>query len=198
MLLTILERGKVPREGLEPTLPRREADFKSAASAIPPPRHNFFWRRQADLNRWIVVLQTTALPLGYAATVIGAEDEIRTRDILLGKEVFYHWTTSAHIVVPRRRLELLQAFAHHPLKMACLPVPPPRQWQGWQGSNPRPAVLETAALPAELHPCNSNTRLTLINGNRNCIRKQGKIQLIRFYHSLKIDCYSLHHPLSVI
>ena len=26
-------------------------------------------------------------------------------------------------------------------------------WQGWQDSNPRPAVLETAALPAELHPC---------------------------------------------
>src|SRR5690349_8866119 len=29
----------------------------------------------------------------------------------------------------------------------------PRQWQGQQGSNPRPAVLETAALPAELYPC---------------------------------------------
>ena len=28
----------MPREGLEPTLPSREADFKSAASAIPPPR----------------------------------------------------------------------------------------------------------------------------------------------------------------
>ena len=25
-------------------------------------------------------------------------------------------------------------------------------WQGWQGSNPRHAVLETAALPTELHP----------------------------------------------
>ncbi len=27
------------------------------------------------------------------------------------------------------------------------------KWQGWQDSNPRPAVLETAALPTELHPC---------------------------------------------
>ena len=27
----------VPRKGLEPSLPKREADFKSAASAIPPP-----------------------------------------------------------------------------------------------------------------------------------------------------------------
>ncbi len=28
----------------------------------------------------------------------------------------------------------------------------PFRQQGWQDSNPRPAVLETAALPAELHP----------------------------------------------
>ena len=27
------------------------------------------------------------------------------------------------------------------------------EWQGRQGSNPRPTVLETAALPTELHPC---------------------------------------------
>ena len=26
-------------------------------------------------------------------------------------------------------------------------------WQGQKGSNPRHAVLETAALPAELYPC---------------------------------------------
>ena len=30
----------VPREGFEPTLPYREADFKSAASTIPPPGHD--------------------------------------------------------------------------------------------------------------------------------------------------------------
>jgi hypothetical protein len=38
------------------------------------------------------VLQTPALPLGYVATpdyFYGAEDEIRTRDFLLGKEAFY-------------------------------------------------------------------------------------------------------------
>src|SRR6185437_9657355 len=28
-------------------------------------------------------------------------------------------------------------------------------WQGRQGSNPRPPVLETGALPAELHPSGS-------------------------------------------
>ena len=44
--------------------PLRTADFKSALSAIPTSRRNsasFIWRRRADLNRCIVVLQTTAL-----------------------------------------------------------------------------------------------------------------------------------------
>ena len=31
--------------------------------------------------------------------------------------------------------------------------PERRKWQGRRDSNPRPAVLETAALPTELHPC---------------------------------------------
>ena len=35
------------------------------------------------------VLQTRALPLGYAAEC-GAEDEIRTRDFHLGKVALYH------------------------------------------------------------------------------------------------------------
>ena len=38
----------------------------------------------------IKVLQTLALPLGYAANIYGAEDEVRTRDPHLGKVVFYH------------------------------------------------------------------------------------------------------------
>ena len=47
------------------------------------------WRRRPDLNRRMEVLQTSALPLGYVA-LTGAENEIRTRDPLLGKEVLYH------------------------------------------------------------------------------------------------------------
>jgi hypothetical protein len=38
----------------------------------------------------IKVLQTSALPLGYAAKFVGAEDGIRTRDPHLGKVMFYH------------------------------------------------------------------------------------------------------------
>jgi hypothetical protein len=37
----------------------------------------------------VKVLQTSALPLGYAAN-FGAEDGIRTRDPHLGKVMFYH------------------------------------------------------------------------------------------------------------
>src|SRR4030042_1523835 len=46
-----------------------------------------------------------------------------------------------------------------PSRWRVYQIPPPRHnpsaegWQGGQGSNPRPAVLETAALPTELHPC---------------------------------------------
>ncbi len=47
------------------------------------------WRCHPDLNRRIKVLQTFALPLGYG-TVCGAVDEIRTRDIHLGKVALYH------------------------------------------------------------------------------------------------------------
>ena len=80
----------------------------------------------------------------------GAEDEIRTRDFLLGKEAFYRWTTSAcfgaggEIWTPMNLRSLApQASAstsfRHPGELSS--------WQEWQESNPRPAVLETAALP---------------------------------------------------
>ncbi len=41
------------------------------------------------MNWGVEVLQTFALPLGYGAEY-GAEDEIRTRDIRLGKATLYH------------------------------------------------------------------------------------------------------------
>ena len=39
-------------------------------------------------------------------------------------------------VVPKARLELARAITHHPLKMACLPVPPLRQNEGLLFSKP--------------------------------------------------------------
>jgi hypothetical protein len=61
-----------------------------------------------------------------------------------------------------------ELFAHHPLKMACLPdSTTSANWQEWQDSNPRHAVLETAALPTELHPYNSLSKL-LNSGDSHC------------------------------
>jgi hypothetical protein len=47
-------------------------------------------RRRPDLNRRMEVLQTSALPLGYVAINTKAGDGIRTHDLLLGKQTFYH------------------------------------------------------------------------------------------------------------
>ena len=51
--------------------------------------------------------------------------------------------------------------------------PPPEAlegagWQGRQDSNLRPTVLETAALPTELHPYNGQ-RYTICEGGRNLL-----------------------------
>ena len=91
---------------------------------IPPPRHNLklldFIQSETSASTssdtWyllveaatgfepvVKVLQTSALPLGYAAiwkwsilrSIFGADDEIRTRDPRLGKAMLYHWATSA-------------------------------------------------------------------------------------------------------
>ena len=48
----------------------------------------FFWRRHPESNRGVEALQAFALPLGHGAE-IGAIDEIRTRDIHLGKVALY-------------------------------------------------------------------------------------------------------------
>ncbi len=47
------------------------------------------WRRHPDLNRSITVLQTAALPLGYAAIITGAGERVRTVDVHLGKVALY-------------------------------------------------------------------------------------------------------------
>ena len=63
-------KGKRPTEGHTPCRPR----FSEVTAGFEPA---------------IEVLQTPALPLGYVTLLSGAEDEIRTRDPLLGKEMLY-------------------------------------------------------------------------------------------------------------
>src|SRR5512133_130981 len=48
--------------------------------------------------------------------------------------------------------------------------PGPGRWQGRQGSNPRPADLESAALPTELLPCGT-TRLLVEPGGKPLDRR---------------------------
>ena len=58
--------------------------------------------------------------------------------------------------VSEMRFELTQPFGHYPLKVACLPIPPPGQndAEGNQSekrdSNPRPRPWQGRALPTEL------------------------------------------------
>ena len=63
-------------------------DFKSFASAIPP-LGQLSLEAPPGIGPGIKALQASALPLGYGA-LCGAEDEIRTRDICLGKATLYH------------------------------------------------------------------------------------------------------------
>ena len=51
--------------------------------------HSFFMEAPPGFEPGMKVLQTFALPLGYSAEN-GAEDEIRTRDVHLGKVTLYH------------------------------------------------------------------------------------------------------------
>ena len=68
--------------------PAREHDFESCASANSA-TSAYYMEAATGFEPVIKVLQTSALPLGYAA-FIGAEDGTRTRDPHLGKVVFYH------------------------------------------------------------------------------------------------------------
>ena len=86
--------------GLEPIRLLHRGILSPLRLPIPPHQR---WRRHPDLNRGIKVLQTLALPLGYSALLFalskkinsavelyGAGNEIRTRDIHLGKVTLYH------------------------------------------------------------------------------------------------------------
>ena len=64
------------------------------------------WRRRADSNRRIEVLQTSAL------TAWLRRPDFRDPGLI--------------VLVPRAGFEPTQANAHGPLKTACLPIPPPR------------------------------------------------------------------------
>ena len=145
----------------------RPADFKSAASAnsaTPAPE-------QQNAQAPVRVLSRKFR--------FGGDDRIRTGDGGFADPCLTTWLRRPKIASPASTRSWCRggdlnpyARRHGPLKTACLPVPPPRpksnrqagdarsemlsptadtRWQEWRDSNPRPAVLETAALPTELH-----------------------------------------------
>src|SRR6056297_387447 len=56
-------------------------------------------------------------------------------------------------------------------------------WQGQQGSNPRPTVLETVALPAELYPCTKRRITPHGTGNQVAFR-----DFLRRFRQISLDC----------
>ena len=92
-------------------------------------------RRRADSNRRIGVLQTPALTTWPRRQYHSVERKkgFEPSTFSLARR---RSTTELLPLVPRRRFELLRAFAHHPLKMACLPIPPPRHLAGVGGLEP--------------------------------------------------------------
>ena len=100
------------------------------------PQHpGIFWRWRPDLNWWMRVLQTLALPLGhvtiFGATIaapFGAADEARTRYLHLGKVALYQMSYG-------RILETLLGFLDWCLRSES------NQWHG---------DFQSPALPTEL------------------------------------------------
>ena len=83
----------VPLAGLEPARMLLRGILSPLRLPISPPRQ--FLEAPPRFELGVRVLQTLALPLGYGANLIfykknGAGNEIRTRDIHLGKVTLYH------------------------------------------------------------------------------------------------------------
>ena len=140
----------VPREGLEPTHLREVADFKSAASAVSPPRHvskpkrrnasliqsaapgfsGLAGRRSSD-DRWLIDAENMEATGGFEPPNRGFAD-LRLNHLATSPRFCAALSCSsslcldATVMVPRAGLEPTRAKAHGPLKTACLPFPPPR------------------------------------------------------------------------
>ena len=57
--------------------------------------------------RVLPIYDTRMYSLSYLLNIIGAENEIRTRNLHLGKVALYRWVISAHFLVQMKRVELL-------------------------------------------------------------------------------------------
>ena len=67
-------------------------------------------------------------------------------------------------------------------------------WQGQKGSNPRHAVLETAALPAELYPCISKPSFLAANRANICIYIRFSFVYFSFFKKSKWWAFGDSNP----
>jgi hypothetical protein len=120
-------RRLVPGVGIEPTRPRRSADFKSAASAdFATPAYSATAIDKAQ--------NPAAGVLSQQSSRLGGDDRIRTGDRGFADPCLNHLATSPQNrpIRPCSRSWCrggdLNPYArrHGPLKTACLPIPPPR------------------------------------------------------------------------
>ena len=105
----------VPAEHPEPSL-EATTGFEPVMGVLQTPALTTWPRRRKrsgrrDSNSRPPPWQGGALPLSYFRVT----DPLDRRPAL------------PVCLVPRRRFELLRGYPHHPLKVACLPIPPPRQ-----------------------------------------------------------------------
>src|SRR5271168_1625690 len=78
-----------------------------------------------------------------AALVLAMSDQIT----LIGHGRSHHHTRYIETAAPRGEAPHREGFPANRVD----PLPARRAWQEWRGSNPQPPVLETGALPVELH-----------------------------------------------
>ena len=172
--------------------PSREADFKSAASTVPPPRllvpvrnaarglqeckkaasgFEPLYRGFADPCLNLLATPPNQIPQQPSTTGTTFSLERKTRFELATSSLARKRSTAELLpllsqilpllcglskpnLVPRGRLELPRAHAHHPLKMACLPIPPPRHGRGGRTRTHDRRFWRPLLYQTELRPCN--------------------------------------------
>ena len=129
MLIGLLKSNSAGGRGRTVTRVASQQFLRLSRLPIPPPRLwiIFVWSGRRDSNSRPPPWQGGILPLNYFRSLVNIIAWCRGGD-----------------------LNSYELSLTTPSRWRVYRIPPPRHWQGRQDLNPRPAVLETAALPTEL------------------------------------------------
>ena len=131
-----------------------------------------YWRRRADSNRRIRVLQTLALD--HLAT----SPRYRPRIWCPGRDSNPH------------------GFPHGPLKTACLPIPPPGQWSAPAGSHALTLVMLAGAGGFEPPTAGFGDRCSNQTELRSWVRSQAHCSIGPRAASRRASFLKSRHPAS--